>query len=46
MKKRLEQIKTEDWVDVAVSILLLAIAIITPNYLPRIPKHMADTESW
>ena len=46
MKKWFEQFKTEDWVVVAVSILLLAFAIITPNYLPRIPKHLADTESW
>ena len=46
MKKCFEQFKTEDWVVVAVSILLLAFAIITPNYLPRIPKHLADTESW
>ena len=46
MKKCYEQFKTEDWVVVAVSILLLAFAIITPNYLPRIPKHLADTESW
>ena len=41
MKKWFEQFKTEDWVVVAVSILLLAFAIITPNYLPRIPKHLA-----
>ena len=33
MKKWFEQFKTEDWVVVAVSILLLAFAIITPNYL-------------
>ena len=46
MKKWFEQFKTEDWVVVAVSILLLAFAIITPNYLPRIPKHLADMESW
>ena len=31
MKKWFEQFKTEDWVVVAVSILLLAFAIITPN---------------
>ena len=31
MKKWFEQFKTEDWVVVAVSILLLAFAIITPD---------------
>ena len=32
MKKWFEQFKTEDWVVVAVSILLLAFAIITPVF--------------
>ena len=38
MKKWFEQFKTEDWVVVAVSILLLAFAIITPIIFPVYPN--------
>lgn len=46
MKKWFEQFKTEDWVVVAVSVLLLAAAILIPNYLPHIPQHLMNEESW
>ena len=46
MKKWLAQFKTEDWVVVAVSAVLLALAALIPNYLPRIPKDLLSFENW
>ncbi len=46
MKKWLEQLKTEDWVVVAVSIPLLAMAVFIPGYLPSIPKHLTLLSDW
>ncbi|MDE5639436.1 MAG: putative sulfate exporter family transporter, partial [Odoribacter sp.] len=46
MKKWLEQLKTEDWVVVAVSIPLLAMAVFIPAYLPSIPKHLTLLADW
>ena len=46
MKKWLAQFKTEDWVVVAVSTILLALAAIIPNHLPRIPKDLLSFENW
>ncbi len=46
MKKWLSQFKTEDWVVVAVSAVLLALAALIPNYLPRIPKDLLSFENW
>ncbi len=46
MKKWLEQLKTEDWVVVAVSIPLLAMAAFIPGYLPSIPKHLTLLSDW
>lgn len=46
MKKWFEQFKTEDWVVVAVSILLLFMAVVIPGYLPRIPKSLTGVEDW
>lgn len=46
MKKWLAQFKTEDWVVVAVSAVLLALATLIPNYLPRIPKDLLSFENW
>lgn len=46
MKKWFSQFKTEDWVVVAVSIVLLALAILIPNHLPRIPKNLTSSDSW
>ncbi len=40
MKNWLTQFKHEDWVVVAVSILLLAMAILIPTHLPQIPKQL------
>ncbi len=46
MKKWLEQFKTEDWVVVAVSIVLLAMAVFIPGYLPAVPKHLTMLADW
>lgn len=46
MKKWFEQFKTEDWVVVAVSTLLLALALVIPTYLPSIPKHLTSGNDW
>lgn len=46
MKKWFEQFKTEDWVVVAVSTLLLALALVIPIYLPSIPKHLTSGNDW
>lgn len=46
MKKWLAQFKTEDWVVVTVSAVLLALAALIPNYLPRIPKDLLSFENW
>ena len=46
MKKWVSQFKTEDWVVVAVSVLLLALAILIPNHLPKIPKNLSEPDSW
>ena len=46
MKKWVSQFKTEDWVVVAVSVLLLALAILIPNHLPKIPKNLTEPDSW
>lgn len=46
MKKWLAQFKTEDWVVVAVNAVLLALAALIPNYLPRIPKDLLSFENW
>ena len=46
MKKWFEQFKTEDWVVVAVSILLLAMAVFIPGYLPAVPKHLTSFADW
>lgn len=46
MKKWIEQFKTEDWIVVVVSAILLALAIIIPNHLPRIPKHLTTLKDW
>ena len=40
MKNWLTQFKHEDWVVVAVSILLLAMSVIIPSHLPQIPKQL------
>ncbi len=40
MKNWLTQIKHEDWVVVAVSILLLAMSVSIPSHLPQIPKQL------
>lgn len=46
MKKWFAQFKTEDWVVVAVSTVLLALAALIPNNLPRIPKDLLSFENW
>lgn len=46
MKKWFEQFKTEDWVVVAVSTLLLTLAIFIPTNLPGIPKHLTSGQDW
>lgn len=46
MKKWVSQFKTEDWVVVAVSTVLLALAILIPNQLPKIPKNLTHPDSW
>ncbi len=46
MKKWFAQFKTEDWIVVAVSAILLALAAIIPNHLPRIPKDLLSFENW
>lgn len=46
MKKWFEQFKTEDWVIVTVSTLLLALALVIPTYLPGIPKHLTSGSDW
>lgn len=46
MKKWIAQFKTEDWVVVAVSTVLLALAALVPNHLPRIPKSLLGFENW
>ncbi len=40
MKNWLTQFKHEDWVVVAVSILLLAMSVSIPSHLPQIPKQL------
>lgn len=46
MKKWVEQFKTEDWTVVAVSVLLLGMAVFMPGYLPSIPKHLTAVADW
>ena len=46
MKKWCEQFKTEDWVVVALSVILLILAIFIPNQLPSIPKHLTTSTDW
>ena len=41
MKKRFEQLRVEDWVAVWVSIPLLALALLFPGRLPRVPSTLA-----
>ena len=46
MKKWCEQFKREDWVVVALSVILLILAIFIPNQLPSIPKHLTTSTDW
>ena len=46
MKKWCEQFKTEDWVVVVLSAILLILAIFIPNQLPSIPKHLTTSTDW
>ena len=46
MKNRIEQLRTEDWVVVWVSLPLLLLAALAPHCLPYVPSTLVGTTAW
>lgn len=46
MKKRIEQLRTEDWVVVWVSVPLLLLAALIPGDLPSVPSTLIGETAW
>lgn len=46
MKKRLENLRTEDWTAVWAALPLLLAALLVPSLVPRIPSTLLDGAAW
>lgn len=46
MKEFIKQLRTEDWTIVLVGAIILALSIIFPELMPRMPKTFDSLESW
>ena len=46
MKKRLATFKNEDWVIVYAGALILALAVMFPDFMPSMPKELLTGASW
>lgn len=46
MKKWLKQFATEDWIIVFAGALILALAAVFPDSMPRMPKTLASSSDW
>ncbi|MBR7103120.1 MAG: putative sulfate exporter family transporter, partial [Tidjanibacter sp.] len=46
MKKLLQTLKSEDWIIVFAGMVILAIALLFPNFMPSMPKSLATGANW
>ncbi len=46
MKKILERLKTEDWIIVFAGAVILLLAALFPDYMPKMPKNLSSLTAW
>ena len=46
MKKWLKQFSSEDWIIVFAGVVILALACISPHWMPEMPKTLASVSDW
>ena len=46
MNRFLNQFRNEDWIATLIGALLVVLVILTPNYIPVVPKTLASGDAW